>query len=216
MLELTFGRRRSLQVLCLGAHCDDIEIGCGGTLLALLATYPSVSVTWVAFSASPARERELRASAGRFLRGARRARVLTHDFRDGFFPAEFAGVKETFEALKRLPRPDVIFTHDRADRHQDHRIVGDLTWNTFRSHLILEYEVPKYDGGLTTPSAYVGLTAGQVARKIRILKECYVSQRGKSWFSEATFRGLMRLRGIEAAAASGWAEGFHATKYLLA
>jgi LmbE family N-acetylglucosaminyl deacetylase len=215
MLELKLGRRKALRILCLGAHCDDIEIGCGGALLALIKAYRTVNVTWVAFSAAPARERELKASATRFLSGATASRVIAHKFRDGFFPADFAAVKEVFESLKRLPAPDVVFTHHRQDLHQDHRVVGDLTWNTFRDHLVLEYEIPKYDGGLTTPSAYVALSKAQVERKIRTLLECYASQGRKSWFSAETFRGLMRLRGIESGASSGWAEGFHASKFLL-
>jgi LmbE family N-acetylglucosaminyl deacetylase len=141
--------------------------------------------------------------------------LLTFRFRDGFFPGEFNKTKETFESFKKLPSPDLVFTHHRADLHQDHRVVSELTWNTFRSHLILEYEVPKYDGGLTTPSVYVALTEAQVKRKIDILEECYVSQAKKRWFTRETFRALLRLRGLESGAPSGWAEGFHAPKVLL-
>jgi LmbE family N-acetylglucosaminyl deacetylase len=204
-----------LTILCLGAHCDDIDIGCGGTLLALIERYRGVRVAWVVFSAPPERERELRASARQFLRGAGSETVLTHDFRDGFFPAHYGAIKEAFESLKELPAPDVIFTHHRTDLHQDHRIVAELTWNTFRDHLVFEYEIPKYDGGLVTPAAYMGLSAAQAERKIRILLESYASQRRKRWFTADTFRGLMRLRGIESAAESGWAEGFHGAKLLL-
>jgi LmbE family N-acetylglucosaminyl deacetylase len=216
MLELKLGRRGPLKILCLGAHCDDIEIGCGGALLALLRRYPSAHVTWIAFSATALRAKELRASAGRFLRGARRAQVITHAFRDGFFPEHFGEVKDVFETLKQLPDPDLIFTHHRVDFHQDHRVVAELTWNTFRNHLILEYEIPKYEGGLTTPSAYIGLNKALAEQKIRILMSCYKTQRMKSWFTPETFRGLMRLRGIESGQSSGWAEGFHAYKALLA
>ena len=208
------GRRR-LNILCVGAHCDDVDIGCGGTLLALLERHRSADVTWAVFSAEGERERELRRSGRRFLRRARVSRVVTHGYRDGFMPAHFAAIKQDFESLKALPPPDVIFTHRRDDRHQDHRLLAELTWNTFRRHLILEYEVAKYEGDLTTPSAYVGLTPAIVERKIRILLECYRSQRRKHWFTADTFRGLMRLRGIESGAESGWAEGFHASKLLL-
>lgn len=215
-LSLTGGaRRRRLSILCLGAHCDDVDIGCGGALLSLLSRYPEADVTWVIFSAHGEREKELRASARRFLRDAASSRIVTRNYRDGFMPAEFAAIKEDFEGLKKLPRPDVIFTHRRDDRHQDHRLVAELTWNTYRDHLILEYEVAKYEGDLTTPSAYVGLEPAEVERKIRILLGSYHSQRSKRWFTADTFRGLMRLRGIESGAASGWAEGFHASKLLL-
>jgi LmbE family N-acetylglucosaminyl deacetylase len=208
-------RRRRLRVLALGAHCDDIDIGCGGAMLSLLSRYPGAEVTWVVMSSNPVRERELRASAKRFLRGAGNARVLVHKFRDGFFPAQFTAIKEEFESLKRLPNPDLIFSHHRADLHQDHRVVAELTWNTFRNHLILEYEIPKYEGGLTTPAAYIELTRAQAERKIAILWASYPTQRAKSWFTDETFRGLMRLRGIESGGTSGWAEGFHASKFLL-
>ena len=203
------------HVLCIGAHCDDIEIGCGGALLALLAKHASLHVTWVALSGVPEREGELHSSAARFLERAAERRVLTFAFRDGFFPGQFSEIKETFESFKKLNRPDLVFTHHRADLHQDHRVASELTWNTFRSHLILEYEVPKYDGGLTTPSVYVALTEEQVEAKIGILEKCYVSQANKHWFTRDTFRALLRLRGLESGAPSGWAEGFHAPKLLL-
>jgi len=218
MLQLRLDKEAKGQqrhVLCLGAHCDDIDLGCGGALLALLRSYPGTHVTWVVFSATTERERELRASAKRFLSKAKTYRVIVRRYRDGFFPAEFAAIKEEFEALKRLPDPDLIFSHHRADRHQDHRTVAELTWNTFRNHLVLEYEIPKYDGGLTTPSAYVALSKTQVEQKIRVLLSCYKTQCTKAWFTADTMRGLMRLRGIESGASSGWAEGFHATKFLL-
>jgi LmbE family N-acetylglucosaminyl deacetylase len=207
-------RGRSLRILCVGAHCDDIDIGCGGAMLDLLQRYDA-DVTWVVLGSNPVRERELKASAALFLHGARKANVVAHAFRDGFFPAQYAAIKETFESLKQLPTPDLIFSHHGADLHQDHRLVAELTWNTFRNHLILEYEIPKYDGGLTTPSVYVSLSPAQVERKIKILARCYRTQRQKSWFTADTFRGLMRLRGIESGGATGWAEGFHVRKLLL-
>lgn len=218
MLQLLLGKpsaRKPLQILCLGAHCDDIEIGCGGALLALLKAYPQSGVAWVILSGSPQREREARASARRFLRQAGESRVIVRGHRDGYFPGEYAAIKDEIEALKSLPEPDLVFTHHRADLHQDHRLVGELTWNTFRSHLVLEYEIPKYDGGLITPSAYVALDEAQVERKIAALLGCYRSQRDKHWFDAETFRGLMRLRGIESGSTTGWAEGFHASKLLL-
>jgi LmbE family N-acetylglucosaminyl deacetylase len=218
MLELTLpsARRRPTRVLCLGAHCDDIEIGCGGTLLKLLGRGGRWDVTWAVFSSNRQRERELRSSAGRFLRRAAHTRVLAYEFRDTLFPAEYAALKDTFESLKQLPPPDIVFTHHRADLHQDHRVIGELTWNAFRRHLILEYEIPKYDGGLTTPNAYVQLTRGQAATKMRTLLGSYPSQRSKPWFQVDTFGALMRLRGVEAGPGTGWAEGFHVAKLNLA
>ncbi|MGH8143192.1 MAG: PIG-L deacetylase family protein [Steroidobacteraceae bacterium] len=206
--------RERVRILCLGAHCDDIEIGCGGSLLALLRRYRA-DVTWAVFSAAGVRAQELRASARRFLRGAVRSRLITHDYRDGFFPALLAPIKGDFEALKQAVTPDLVFTHHRADRHQDHGLIAQLTWQTFRRHLILEYEVAKYEGDLATPSAYVELQPAQAERKIDILLKCYRSQRARQWFSADTFRALMRLRGVESGAESGWAEGFHAGKVLL-
>jgi LmbE family N-acetylglucosaminyl deacetylase len=207
--------RKRLQILCIGAHCDDIDIGCGGTMLSVLERSRAAHVTWVVMGSTPMRARELRASARRFLRRAGNANVLVHQFRDGFFPAQYAAIKEVFESLKQLPDPDLIFSHQRSDLHQDHRVIAELTWNTFRNHLILEYEIPKYEGGLTTPSAYVALTRAQVERKISILWNSYATQRAKRWFTEDTFRALMRLRGLESGGESGWAEGFHVSKFLL-
>lgn len=216
MLELQLPRtkgRSGIRILCLGAHCDDIDIGCGGTLLKILAEARVAEVTWVAFSAPAQRARELKRSAKRFLRNASRASVITHEFRDSYFPGQYTAIKEAFEDLKRLPEADLIFTHHRGDLHQDHRIIGELTSNAFRRHLILEYEVPKYDGGLTSPNAYVRLKSSHVEAKIKALLACYTSQSSKSWFCAETFRALMRLRGIEAASDSGWAEGFHVNKF---
>jgi LmbE family N-acetylglucosaminyl deacetylase len=207
--------RRGLQILCIGAHCDDIDIGCGGTLLSLLERNRAAQVNWVVLGSTPVRARELKASARRFLRRAGSYKVFVHQFRDGFYPAHYAAIKEVFESLKQLPNPDLVFSHRRADLHQDHRVVAELTWNTFRNHLILEYEIPKYEGDLTPPSAYVSLTRAQVERKISILWNSYATQRAKRWFTHDTFRALMRLRGIESGGETGWAEGFHVCKFLL-
>lgn len=214
-LNLKSGGSPALRVLCLGAHCDDIDLGCGGTLLKLIRTYPRVSVTWVVFSSNRQRAAELRRSARMFLRGAAEATVIAHEFRDGYFPAGFAAIKDRFEQLKAMPTPDLVFTHHLQDRHQDHRVVSELTWNTFRSHCVLEYEIPKYDGGLTTPNVHFELSQREVGRKVRILLSAYKSQLSKRWFTEDTFRSILRLRGIESGAQSGWAEGFHGTKLLL-
>jgi len=217
MLDLALSaaaQRQPLRILCLGAHCDDIDIGCGGALLALTRNYKVASVAWVAVASTPERERELRKSASRFLRAAQERQVIAWTFRDAFFPAQFHDIKESFETLKEF-KPDVVFTHQRSEWHQDHRLVNELTWNTFRSHLILEYEIPKYEGGLTTPNVYVPLTAADVERKIKILLDSYPSQRRKAWFTADTFRALARLRGVESGGPTGWAEGFHVSKLLM-
>jgi LmbE family N-acetylglucosaminyl deacetylase len=218
MLELILPRaqNRPTRILCLGAHCDDIDIGCGGTLLKLLSGGDSWDVTWAVLSSNEQRAKELRASARRFLRGAALSRVLTYEFTDAYFPAQYAEIKKTFESLKSLPQPDIVFTHGRFDLHQDHRIVGELTWNVFRNHLILEYEIPKYEGGLTTPNAYVRLTKAHAETKARLLLQSYKSQHAKPWFKAETFHALMRLRGIEAGPGTEWAEGFHINKLCFA
>ena len=208
------GGSAPLHVLALGAHCDDIEIGAGGTLLEWAAQGASLAVHWVVFTSTPEREREATAAARAFLCGTVEAQISILRFRDGFLPYEGAAVKEAFELLKVLS-PDVILTHARDDRHQDHRIISDLTWNTFRDHMVLEYEVPKYDGDLGQPNCFVSVSPELVARKWEYLRHHYPSQVDHHWFSEDTFRGLMRLRGIEARAESGFAEAFTARKLAL-
>jgi LmbE family N-acetylglucosaminyl deacetylase len=201
--------------LCLGAHCDDIEIGCGGTLLRWLEERPDLDVRWVVFSSTPRRAAETRASAQRFL-GREPDKCLTlGEFRDGFLPWQGGEVKQEFERLKAEFAPDVILTHYRHDLHQDHRLVSELTWNTFRGPLILEYEIPKWDGDLGQPNAFVPLAESHVARKIEILMAAYETQLGRAWFEPETFRSLLRLRGMEAAAPERYAEAFYARKIVL-
>jgi LmbE family N-acetylglucosaminyl deacetylase len=209
---LTHGAPR---VLCVGAHSDDIEIGCGGTILRLIAAYPELEVRWVVLSGDERRAQEARCSASLFLADVAHANVTTRTFRDGFFPYVGGEIKTFFEQLKGEPSPDVIFTHSRADRHQDHRVVADLTWNTFRDHFILEYEIPKYDGGLANPNFFVPIDDETRSRKIEYLMRAFGSQRDKRWFTEDTFSGLMRLRGVECASSVGSAEGFVAQKVVL-
>lgn len=205
-------REKPLKVLCLGAHSDDIEIGCGATLLRLAGRRPRPEFRWVVWSAAGQREQEAALGAKQFLGSAATGALRVHAFRDGFFPAQFAEIKDAFESLAREFRPDLVFTHARDDRHQDHRVVSDLTWNTFRNQLILEYEIPKWDGDLGRPNFYVPVSKATARRKTRGLLSVFGSQRAKDWFSEGTFLGLMRLRGIECRADDGHAEAFFARK----
>lgn len=202
-----------LKVLCLGAHSDDIEIGCGGTILRLLSTL-NVEIVWVVFGASNQREEEARSSAALFLSRAKRKEVIVKNFRDGFFPFEGTKIKEYFEELKAT-EPDIIFTHQRKDAHQDHRLLAELTGNTFRNHLILEYEIPKYDGDLGQPNFFVPLDRAIYEQKVEYLMQAFATQRSKQWFDRDTFLGLMRLRGMECVSPSAHAEAFYCRKVAL-
>jgi len=204
-----------LRLLCLGAHSDDIEIGCGGTLLRLLSERPGTEVHWVVFSASDAREREARSSAAAFLNGAGATAVLVNRFRESYFPSVWADIKDFFEEIRRQVNPDVVFCHRAQDLHQDHRVVGELTWNTFRNNLILEYEIPKYEGDLGTPNVFVPLSAAQANRKVELLMQHFATQRSRGWFRPSTFEGIMSIRGIECHAPDGRAEAFYARKIVL-
>ena len=213
MLSLEIPGARRLLVL--GAHCDDVEIGCGGTLMHLIARHPGLEVRWETFSGSAERAGETRAAAEALLAGAGAAAVEVLGFRDGFFPWEGDRVKERFEAIARAFRPDVVLTHRRDDRHQDHRLLGELAWNTFRDQVVLEYEIPKWEGDLGQPNFYVPLAEEVCRRKVEYLMRFYPSQTGRDWFTEDLLWGLMRLRGVECRSASGFAEAFHATKLSL-
>lgn len=214
-LQLEAKHPQELQVLCLGAHSDDIEIGCGGTILRLAQQFPGCRFQWVVFSAAGLREAEARRAAALFAGSAGLQEPVLKQFPDGFLPFVGADVKAVFEDLKQRVSPDIIFTHQRNDAHQDHRLVAELTWNTFRDHLILEYEIPKYDGDLGQPSVYVPLAPEHSERKVRHLMEAFHSQRSKRWFEESTFFSLMRLRGMECNAPSGHAEAFYSRKLVL-
>src|SRR5712664_1186319 len=217
MVDLRLGSaERPLQrILCLGAHCDDIEIGAGGTLLRLLREHSEVEVYWVVFSSTPVRRKEAARAANLFLASAKRKKVVIRNYRDSFFPSQQARIKGEFEKLKKEFAPDLIMTHYRNDLHQDHRVICELTWNTFRSHLILEYEVPKYDGDLGTPNFFVGLDRATCERKAKHILDAFASQRSKQWFTEETFLALPRIRGVEANSRSGYAEGFYCRKFVL-
>jgi LmbE family N-acetylglucosaminyl deacetylase len=216
MMQVNLGRGRpgQLKILCLGAHSDDIEIGCGGTLIELQQSGVALGFYWVVFSAAGKRGDEARKSAELFTAGYQ-TEVFVKEFRDGFLPYNASEVKEFFEELKEKTDPDLIFTHWQGDAHQDHRFVSELTWNTFRDHLILEYEIPKYDGDLGRPNLFLPLSEFSFQRKIDHLLAAFESQRNKPWFSRATFLGLMRIRGMEANSPTGHAEGFYARKIVL-
>ena len=213
MREFSFKGFRN--VLLLGAHADDIEIGCGATILKLIEEQPRLNVVWVVFSAEDARPAEARRSAREFLKGAEKQRVIVKDFTASFFPCEARKIKGWFEELKKLFAPDVIFTHFRDDRHQDHRVLSDLAWNTWRNHLILEYEIPKYDGDLGIPNVFVEVEESHCRRKVEHICQFFQTQSNKQWFSEETFLGLMRLRGVECASRTKYAEAFHCRKLVL-
>jgi LmbE family N-acetylglucosaminyl deacetylase len=216
MLPLTFGQSsRPLSILCLGAHADDIEIGCGGTLLRLLAEHPGSHVRWIVFSANNEREAEARASAAAFLTSAGRADVEIHRFRESFFPYVATEIKDAFERIKAGPRPDVVLCHRADDLHQDHRTIGELVWNTFRDHLVLAYEIAKYEGDLGHPNVFVPLSRAQAEQKIAIVSEKFPSQATRAWFRPETFEAVMRLRGVECNAPEHFAEGLYARKLCL-
>ncbi len=212
MHSLTFGGVAPVRrVLAIGCHADDLEIGCGATLLALSRALPELHVTWVVLSGVEQRGIEARESAADFLASAAGSEVVVHEFRDGFMPYRGEAVKEAFEDLKRV-EPDVVFTHTRADLHQDHRLACELTWNTFRDHLVLEYEIPKVDGDLGVPNLFVPVSESVAHEKVDLLVRAFASQRDRHWFDREVFLGLMRLRGMECRSASGYAEAFFARK----
>jgi LmbE family N-acetylglucosaminyl deacetylase len=216
-LSLADGLESLRSVLVVGCHADDIEIGCGGTILTLTRALPGLEVTWVVLAAaSKERELEARASANAFLRSAGTADIHVHGFRDGYLPYVGADVKDVFEGLKEVVDPQLVLTHTRDDLHQDHRLACELTWNTFRNHLVLEYEVPKVDGDLGRPNVFVPLTEAIAAEKIELLHRHFPSQAQKHWFDEDTFRGLMRLRGMESNGPERFAEAFNARKVSIA
>jgi LmbE family N-acetylglucosaminyl deacetylase len=212
MLELEL-HRKAQNILCLGAHADDIEIGCGGTLLKWISQRPDLNIYWAVFSAEDSRADEARASAEGILQKVSH-NIAVHFFRTSFLPFEGSKVKDCFEEIKDSFAPDIIFTHHRDDRHQDHRLLADLTWNTFRNHLVLEYEIPKYDGDLGAPNLFVTLDEELARQKVTHLCRFFQTQANKHWFAQETFFALMRLRGMECAA--HYAEAFYCRKLLLA
>jgi LmbE family N-acetylglucosaminyl deacetylase len=212
MMRLNFDKKDgALRVLCLGAHSDDIEIGCGGTILRLLEQYPDSEIYWVVFSAIGVRAIEAQRGVDLFA-GLRLKKRLLKEFKDGFMPYLGCEVKMIFENELKQIEPDIVFTHYSQDAHQDHRLISELTWNTFRNHLILEYEIPKYDGDLGRPNVFVPLKSEQYKRKVQNIVEAFQSQRAKRWFKADTFLSIMRLRGMECNAISDYAEAFYCRK----
>ena len=208
-----FDSSRAKRVLCLGAHCDDIEIGAGGTIRRLIESQPHLEVRWIVLAGEdPVRVKEAKKSAGLVLAGVRKSEISVYGFRDGFLPFQGEQVKETFEEIKAGFAPDIIFTHNDDDRHQDHRLVSQLTWNTWRDHTILEYEIMKYDGDLGRPNLYVPLSEELCREKIDRLLQAFPSQTKRQWFREEVFWALLRLRGIECNADTQLAEAFVARK----
>jgi LmbE family N-acetylglucosaminyl deacetylase len=214
-LKLNGENREALKVLCLGSHSDDIEIGCGGTILHLIEQYPKCVFHWAVFSAIGVRKTEAQRGVELFVGSKRLEHTLFKEFPDTFMPYVGSDVKNVFEELKQAVSPDLVFTHSGKDAHQDHRLISELTWNAFRDHFILEYEIPKYDGDLGQPSVFVPLESDACKKKVRYIMDAFQSQQTKGWFEENTFLSLMRLRGMECNAPSGYAEAFYCRKLVL-
>jgi LmbE family N-acetylglucosaminyl deacetylase len=214
-LQFSAADNKPLHILCFGAHSDDIEIGCGGAVLSLIEQYPNCVFHWVVFSAIGVRQSEAQHAATLFAGARNLSAPLLKTFPDGFMPFVGAEVKLVFEELKNSVSPDIIFTHNRKDAHQDHRLIGEMTWNTFRNHLILEYEIPKYDGDMGQPNVFMPLQAHVAEKKVEYLMDSFQSQQSKPWFRRDTFFSLMRLRGMECNAPSGHAEAFYSSKLVL-
>lgn len=211
MLNLSFSNAPR-TILLLGAHCDDIEIGCAATVLYLIDNFPDAHFEWIVFSSTPAREHEATRSASQLLANTASKNILIENFRNGYFPYIGEQIKDYFESLKTRINPDLIFTHHLDDRHQDHRMLAELTWNTFRNQFIMEYEIPKYDGGLRTPNCFIPVTQESADRKISMLIDCFVSETTKPWFTPETFKAMLRLRGVESNSPTGLAEAYYCRK----
>lgn len=213
--DLAISKDRNFKVLCIGAHSDDIEIGCGGTNLRLLSEHDNLEVNWIILGAIGQRKVEAVSSANKFLAGAKRKRLFIKNFKESFFPYVGKEIKVFFEEVKKSVSPDIIFTHYRNDLHQDHRLVSELTWNTYRNHFILEYEIIKYDGDLGLPNFFVSLDEGTCRKKINYIMEVFKSQKHRDWFTPDSFYSILRIRGIECRAREKYAEGFHCRKLVI-
>ena len=213
MLEIKlFESNDKPKILCLGAHSDDIEIGCGGTILRFIEAAPKAQFRWIVFSGNENRNREAQQSASAFLNEIESKQIDIYNFRESYFPFIGAEIKDCFEKTKQEFSPDIIFTHCNNDAHQDHILISQLTWNTFRNHFIMEYEIPKYDGDLGTPNLYVHLDESLVQRKTDFLCDFFKTQKEKLWFSEKNFRSIMSIRGIESNSPTSYAEAFYCRK----
>ncbi|NGP76684.1 PIG-L family deacetylase [Balneolaceae bacterium YR4-1] len=217
MQSLTFldAKNEGLKILCLGAHCDDIEIGCGGTLLKFIEEYEIDLVNWVVFTSNKTRKKEALSSVGQFMGAVNKVETQILDFKDGYLPSEWDTVKDVFESIKDSFDPDIIFTHYRSDLHQDHKLINKFTWNTFRNHLILEYEIPKYDGDIGNPNLFVPLKEEYIEKKKEILVTCFKSQLKKQWFDDSLLWSLPRLRGVQCASKTNYAEAFYCRKLIM-
>jgi LmbE family N-acetylglucosaminyl deacetylase len=216
LLKFNFGDRKegSLKILCLGAHSDDIEIGCGGSILRLLSEYRNAEIYWVVLGSSGRRDQEALSSAKKFLKNTKKKKIIVNNFKDSFFPYMGGEIKNFFEKIIKKVSPDIVFTHYRHDLHQDHRLVSELTWNTFRNHFILEYEIMKYDGDIGVPNFFVHLDNPICQNKIRIIMDSFQTQRGKDWFTSEVLYSILRLRGMESKAPGDYAEGFYCRKLI--
>lgn len=215
MLKIAFENRLPRNILCLGAHCDDIEIGCGGAILKFIREMHDIKVHWVVFSSDECRKKEAILSADEFLKDVKNKNVVVNQFRNSFFPYCGGEIKEYFENIKKDFSPDIIFTHCRGDLHQDHRIINELTWNTFRNHLIMEYEIAKFDADLGSPNTFVSLDESTCRQKIDIISRHFQSQADKTWFTDDLFLSVMRIRGMESNSPTGFAEGYYCRKLSL-
>jgi len=214
MIPFALPLDRAPRILCLGAHSDDIEIGCAGTLLQWARQRPEIEVMWVVLSAAGERAAEARRSAKALL-PKQQPQLVIAEFPDGHLPSEFPRAKAFLAGLRERFVPDVVFSHRLEDRHQDHRLIAELAWQLWRDQLILEYEIPKWEGDLGLPNLYVPLDKALAERKLRHLIKHFGTQRSKGWFNEEVFRSLMTIRGIECRAESGLAEAFHLRKAVL-
>lgn len=213
-LRITPPTDRALRVVALGAHADDIEIGAGGLIQRLVADTPSLSIRWLVASATPERRREAEKASSRLVGSVSDCTLDIGDLRDGFLPFLGPAPKEWLIRHAGF-EPDIVICPRGEDLHQDHRLVGQLAWQVFRSSLIFEYEIPKYEGDLGRPNVYVVLDRATAERKVATILEAFPSQRSRRWFEPETFWALLRLRGIEAASPTGFAEAFHASKIVL-
>jgi LmbE family N-acetylglucosaminyl deacetylase len=215
MVSIKINKRSGIKILCLGAHCDDIEIGCGGTLMSLMKKYKGTEIHWVVFSSDSERGKEARMCANKFLKNAGRKNIEIKNFQNSYFPYIGREIKNCFEELKRNYSPDIIFTHYRKDLHQDHRTISELTWNTYRDHLVLEYEIPKFDGDFGAPNFYVPLETSTCQRKINRILTSFKTQTDKHWMDEELLRSVLRIRGMECVSPTKYAEAFYCRKALL-